>query len=124
MTNETAQWWNDSDQIYAVLRGLLRHLHRRALTFDSRTETWLYLAGLHLDAGPWRCVEEADVTVELPFETGLVLVNEMLARLQELSWDQDVRRTIGNVHTRVNEICDPLELEWYEPPPPDADDDL
>ncbi|WP_276310991.1 hypothetical protein [Nocardioides ferulae] len=41
-----------------------------------------------------------------------MIVNQMLARLQELSWDQPARDVIANVHHRLNEITDPLELEW------------
>lgn len=99
--SQTPAWWHDRDQLYTVLRDLLRHLRRRASTFDGRTEGWLYLAGLHLDDGPWRHVREVDVVNEVPFETGLVLVNEMLARLQELSWEQGGRDTIGHVHHRL-----------------------
>lgn len=83
MTN-TPSWWHDADQLYTVLTDLLRHLRRRASTFDERTEACLYLSGLHLDHGPWRYVQEVDAVGEIGFETGLVLVNELLARLQGL----------------------------------------
>lgn len=92
------EWWHDRDALYTVLRDLLKHLRRRASTFDSRTETWLYLSELHLGRGPWRYVEEVDVVGEVPFETGLMLGNDMLARLQDLAWEQDGRAAIGHAH--------------------------
>lgn len=116
MTTGSPRWWHDPDELYTVLRDLLQHLRRRASTFDERTEGWLLLSGMHLDAGPWRYLREVDVVDELPFETGLVLVNEMLARLQELRWDQGARGTIGQVHHRLDEIWNPHELEWLRPP--------
>lgn len=119
----TPSWWHDPDQLYTVLRDLLQHLRRRASTFDQRTEAWLLLSGMHLDAGPWRYVREVDVVGELPFETGLALVNEMLARLQELSWEQEARDTIGQVHHRLDEIWHPHELEWLRPPDRRTDDE-
>ena len=122
MTQEPT-WWHDPDELYSILSDLLQHLRRRASTFDTRSETWLYLSGMHLAAGPWSYVPEVDAVGEIPFETGLVIVNQMLARLQELSWDQPARNVIANVHHRVNEITDPLELEWYTPQEPAPDDE-
>lgn len=122
MANETPAWWHDCDELYTVLRDLLRHLRRRASTFDERTETWLYLSGLHLDHGPWRHVKEVDVVGEAPFETGLVLVNEMLGRLQELSWDPAAREVIGHVHHRIDSIFEPPELNLLSPPDIRPDD--
>lgn len=81
------------------------------------------LSGMHLDACPWRYVREVDVVGEVPFETGLVLVNEMLARLQELSWDPDAREAIGHVHHRIDSIFNPPELTWLTPPSHRVDDD-
>lgn len=118
----TPHWWHDRDELYTVLRDLLRHLRRRASTFDDRTETWLYLSGMHLDHGPWRHVQEVDVVGEVPFETGLVLVNEMLARLQELGWEPSAHEAIGQVHHRIDSIFDPPELNWLRPPDPRTDD--
>ena len=59
----------------------------------------------------------------MPFETGLGLVNEMLARLQELSWEPPARDTIGHVHHRLDEIWNPHELEWLRPPDRLPDDE-
>ncbi|MEI2715363.1 MAG: hypothetical protein V9G04_19245 [Nocardioides sp.] len=122
MTN-TPSWWHDADQLYTVLTDLLRHLRRRASTFDERTEACLYLSGLHLDHGPWRYVQEVDAVGEIGFETGLVLVNELLARLQELSWQPDARSTIGHAHDRIDCIFDPPELTWLRPTDRSLDDD-
>jgi hypothetical protein len=52
-----------------------------------------------------------DVVGEVPFETGLMLVNEMLARLQKLTWEQDGRAALGHAHDRIGQIFDPLELD-------------
>lgn len=123
MTNESAPRWSHPGQIYAVLLGLLRHLRRRASAFDTRSEGWLYLAGLHLKTGSWRAVEDAEPVGEMPFGNGLVLVNQMLARLQELCWEPESRRVISNVYDRVSEVLDSLELDWHERPQIDADDD-
>lgn len=123
MTLKAPSWWHDRDQLYTALCDLLRHLRRRASTFDDRTEGWLYLAGLHLDHGPWRYVKEVDVVGEIPFETGLVLANQMLARLQELSWEPDARATIRDVHDRIDSIFSPPELHWLNPDHRRPDDD-
>lgn len=106
MTNSPA-WWHDADQLYTVLTDLMRYLRRRASTFDERTERWLTLSGMHLNKGPWRYVQQLDTVGEVPFETGLVLVNEMLARLQELTWNQMGRDAIDNAHQRIGQIFDP-----------------
>lgn len=100
-------WWHDADQLYTVLTDLMRHLRRRASTFDERTERWLTLSGMHLNEGPWCYVQQLDTVGEVPFETGLVLVNEMLARLQELTWNQMGRDAIDNAHQRIGQIFDP-----------------
>jgi len=47
----------------------------------------------------------------------------LIARLQELSWKQPARSMIANVHHRLNEITDPLELDWYTPREPTPDDE-
>jgi hypothetical protein len=106
MTNSPS-WWHDADQLYTVLTDLMRHLRRRASTFDERTEQWLHLSGMHINDGPWRYVQQLDVVGDVPFETGLVLVNEMLARLQELTWNPDGRDAIDNAHQRIGQIFDP-----------------
>ncbi|MGH3343146.1 MAG: hypothetical protein ACRDPK_09735 [Carbonactinosporaceae bacterium] len=105
MSTEMPSWWNDPDQLYTVLRDLLKHLRRRASTFDpDRTEGWLYHSGFCLADGPWRYVEEVDVVGEAPFEVGIVLVNRMLARLQDLTWDQPGRAAIHEAHFRIEQI--------------------
>ena len=62
---------------------------------------------MHLNEGPWCYVQQLDTVGEVPFETGLVLVNEMLARLQELTWNQMGRDAIDNAHQRIGQIFDP-----------------
>jgi hypothetical protein len=58
---------------------------------------------MHLDTGSWRYVPEVDAVGEVSFETGpllaFVLVNRMLARLQELSWEPPAREAIGQATT-------------------------
>lgn len=120
---QTPYWWHDRDHLYTVLRDLLKHLRRRASTFDTRIETWLHLSGIHLGQGPWRYVEEVDVVGEVPFETGLILVNAMLARLQELTWEQHGRAAIGHAHDRIDQIFNPIELDWLRPDDTDPRDE-
>ncbi|MAS56147.1 MAG: hypothetical protein CMJ44_16270 [Pimelobacter sp.] len=63
------------------------------------------------------------VVGEVPFEARLVIVNEMLARLQELNCDQDARDPIGQVHHRIRSIFDPTEFSCLKPNDCRLDDD-